>query len=391
VTDGTGPSLSINSLTFFGGLSATQAANDISVANVTTLAGSGTGNTLVKTGTPSAYVTKDLKAGTGISLTVGADDITVVNTDLGSAVTLTSAGGTETLVNDGTGPALAIKGITAGTGISLSGAATALTITNSDPASGVALTNAGTGTSLVSDGAGPSLSNNSISAGSSISLTSASSNVAIAVNMGTASSDQYVSVSTTGSLQRAAVDLETYYYVVVQDIDGDSTRLSDILVQSTSAGGGAYRTTTLSANAFSNTSYAAGTNTDWKDPATGDIYTLTDESGYLTRSNWTITVGNALAAGLYWVTLRWIGQSDSATVRGLMWGVFFGTEKKTGIYSRGIVDNTRSYTFSCDGLVELANGDAIKPMVICSGGPTLDTAQLYFCIRRYSSRQAPPG
>lgn len=44
------------------------------------------------------------------------------------AVTLTSAGGTETLVNDGTGPTLAVKGISAGSNITLSSTATALTI-----------------------------------------------------------------------------------------------------------------------------------------------------------------------------------------------------------------------------------------------------------------------
>lgn len=52
-----------------------------------------------------------------------------------SAVTLTDAGiGThESLVNDGTGPTLATKGLEAGTGISLSSTATNITITNTAP------------------------------------------------------------------------------------------------------------------------------------------------------------------------------------------------------------------------------------------------------------------
>jgi hypothetical protein len=46
------------------------------------------------------------------------------------ATTLTSAGGTETLVNDGTGPTLATKGLTAGTNITLSSTASAITLNN---------------------------------------------------------------------------------------------------------------------------------------------------------------------------------------------------------------------------------------------------------------------
>ena len=83
-------------------------------------------------------------AGTGIqvnSVTVGSQTtFTVTNTDPGSAVTLASAGGTETLVNDGVGPALATKGLTAGTGVSLSSTATQVTITNSAPDQTVVLT-----------------------------------------------------------------------------------------------------------------------------------------------------------------------------------------------------------------------------------------------------------
>ena len=85
-----------------------------------------------------------LNNGTGINVTGTYPNFTIDNTDLGSAVTLTSAGGTETLVNDGTGPALATKGVTAGTGISLSSTATDLTVTNTAPDQVVALT-AGTG------------------------------------------------------------------------------------------------------------------------------------------------------------------------------------------------------------------------------------------------------
>ena len=75
-------------------------------------------------------------SGTGINVTTnaGTDTLTITNTDLGSSVTLSDAGTTthESLVNDGTGPTLATKGLIAGTGITLSSTATDITITNSN-------------------------------------------------------------------------------------------------------------------------------------------------------------------------------------------------------------------------------------------------------------------
>lgn len=85
-----------------------------------------------------------LTAGSGIGVTGTYPNFTISNSDPTSGVTLSSAGGTESLVNDGTGPSLATKGLTAGTGISLSGTSTAVTVTNSAPDQVVALT-AGTG------------------------------------------------------------------------------------------------------------------------------------------------------------------------------------------------------------------------------------------------------
>jgi hypothetical protein len=111
---------------------------------------------------PSDTIT--LVAGTGVNLytsTVpGVDAVKIENASPASSVTLASAGGTETLVNDGVGPALATKGLTAGTGIVLVGSATSVEIKNNDPGSGVALSDAGTGVheNLVVDGTGPSLS-----------------------------------------------------------------------------------------------------------------------------------------------------------------------------------------------------------------------------------------
>lgn len=97
-----------------------------------------------------------------------------------SPVTLASAGGTETLVNDGVGPALATKGLTAGTGISLTGTGTDITITNSDTGSAVVLTSAGGSQTLVNDGTGPSLATKGLTAGNGINLFSSATAVTIA-------------------------------------------------------------------------------------------------------------------------------------------------------------------------------------------------------------------
>jgi hypothetical protein len=124
---------------------------------------------------------------------------------------LTSAGGTESLVNDGVGPALATKGLTAGTGITLSSTTTAVTITNSapdqvvaltastgisvsgtypnftitnnDPGSAVTLTDAGVQLghqNLVNDGTGPALAVKGLVAGTGISLSSTGTDITIA-------------------------------------------------------------------------------------------------------------------------------------------------------------------------------------------------------------------
>jgi hypothetical protein len=96
----------------------------------------------------------------------------------GANVTLASSGGTS-LVNDGTGPALAIKGLTGGTGITVTDNVISLTITNSDPGSGVSLASIGTGQSIVNDSTGPTLVTKSITNGTGISVTGSATEIQI--------------------------------------------------------------------------------------------------------------------------------------------------------------------------------------------------------------------
>ena len=125
-------------------------------------------------------------AGAGINLftsTVGPTDaIRIEASSPASSVSLSSAGGVETLVNDGTGPTLAVKGLTASTGISLTSTATAITLTNNDPGSAVSLTDAGTALgheNLVNDGTGPALAVKGLVAGTGITLSSTGADITI--------------------------------------------------------------------------------------------------------------------------------------------------------------------------------------------------------------------
>jgi hypothetical protein len=183
VSDGVGPDLITKDLTAGVGIGLMSDANSVQITNTdpgsAVTLGSVGGETMVSDGTGPTLDIKGLAVGAGLSIAGSPTVVTVTNTDPGSAVTLTSAGGTETLVQDGTGPALANKGLTAGTGISLTGAATAVTIANTDPGSAVTLTSAGGTETLVNDGTGPALATKGLTAGTGVSLSSTASAVTI--------------------------------------------------------------------------------------------------------------------------------------------------------------------------------------------------------------------
>lgn len=133
VADGTGPDMTLKGLTAGTGITLTGGLGAVTVTNASpassvTLESPLTGNSLVSDGTGPALITKDLIAGTGITLTPSGTDITVVNASPASGVTLTSAGG-QTLVSDGTGPSLQILGIDTGAGTAVTASVTAVTVT----------------------------------------------------------------------------------------------------------------------------------------------------------------------------------------------------------------------------------------------------------------------
>ena len=176
------------------------------IGGTVTLTSAGGTETLVSGGVGPALQTKGLTAGDGISLSSDAVSITITNSSPATSVTLTSAGGTETLVVDGSGPSLSNKGLTAGDAITLTGGVNDVTITNSSPATSVTLASAGGTETLVVDGSGPSLSNKGLTAGFNITLTGGVNDVTISTS---GASQQYVvqDLQTTGVNGGASVAL----------------------------------------------------------------------------------------------------------------------------------------------------------------------------------------
>jgi hypothetical protein len=184
----TGGTPTAAALTQGTGITITNSAGGITITNSdlgssVTLSNAGT-TSLVNDGVGPALAVKGLVSGTGISFSTSATDVTITNSDPASGVTLTNVGGTETLVNDGAGPALGIKGLIAGTGMTLSSNSTSVTFTNNDPGSAVTLSSAGGTQTLVNDGVGPALATKGLSAGSGIALSSDSTSVTVAVSGG---------------------------------------------------------------------------------------------------------------------------------------------------------------------------------------------------------------
>jgi hypothetical protein len=148
-----------------------------------TLASAGGATSLVVDGSGPDMSVRGLTAGANVVLTQNANDI-VIAAAAGAATTLTSAGGAQTLVNDGTGPDLAIAGLTAGAGVSLTPAGVpvqSVTIANTDPGSAVSLASVGAGAVIVNDSTGPSLAVKSFTRTNNVLVTDTATEVNVNV------------------------------------------------------------------------------------------------------------------------------------------------------------------------------------------------------------------
>lgn len=179
VNDGTGPALATKGVTAGTGISLSSTATALTVTNSapdqTVVLTPSTGinvtgaypNFTVVNTAPDQTVA--LTAGTGIGVTGTYPNFTISNTDPTTGVTLASSGGANSLVNDGTGPSLAVKGLSAGSGILIGSTATAVSITNSAPDQTVVL-NAGTGIGVTGTYPNFTISNTSPSASGKIGI-----------------------------------------------------------------------------------------------------------------------------------------------------------------------------------------------------------------------------
>ena len=141
------------------------------VTDIPTITLSSVGGTysLVNDGVGPTLGVKGISAGSNITVTDSATGLTI-NAASAPTTTLTSSGGTYSLVNDGVGPTLGVKGISAGSNITVTDNGVGLTI-NATDAAATTLTSSGGTYSLVNDGAGPVLTVKGIYPGANITLT----------------------------------------------------------------------------------------------------------------------------------------------------------------------------------------------------------------------------
>jgi uncharacterized protein (TIGR02145 family) len=141
VNDGMGPALAIKGLSPGVGIVLSPSPVDVMITNNDPGSAQFIFKNIAVATQPTVVAdsnndTLTFVAGAGISITTNSatDEITIINADPGSGVVLADAGTTahESLVNDGNGPSLATKGLKAGTGITLSSTATDITIDGLD-------------------------------------------------------------------------------------------------------------------------------------------------------------------------------------------------------------------------------------------------------------------
>lgn len=191
VDNGTGPNLTVKSLIFMSpGLSATAGANDISIANtspassVTLTSAGAIGSDLVQGGSGPALVLRKIIGTSGIGVTQNTDDVTFTNTDPGSAVSLSSVGVGTSIVDDGSGPTLAVKSLTGSGAVTLTDNTTSVNI----GVVAVTITSSGAGTSLLNDAVGPAFAVKSVTGSGALTITDNTTSVDFSVTNPTLSS-----------------------------------------------------------------------------------------------------------------------------------------------------------------------------------------------------------
>ena len=197
VNDGVGPDLAVKGLVAGTNITFIDTATDLTINTPTiTLASAGGANSIVNDGVGPALVVKGFTAGPNISIGSSAIEVMVSFTgSTGDDVTLSDAGtigGHASLVNDGIGPTLAVKGLTVGSSITLVETATDITID-----APITLSSAGGVISLVNDPTGPALAIKGLTSGANIAISNEATQAQISF---TGSTGDDVTLSDAGVL-----------------------------------------------------------------------------------------------------------------------------------------------------------------------------------------------
>jgi len=210
------------------------------------------------------------------------------------SIKLESAGGDESLVFDGSGPKLSIKGLTEGTNINLSDDGTEITISDSDATS---LASAG-GTSLVFDGVGPDLVIKGLTSSPGIAITDNGNDLELGqgpvpceVSLITVGPRQIITLTDISGGVGAAIDLTTY----------------GTFIDNTSTISGGSETNAMGAGLCTGQIKIIRYTMNPGGLVFSDIFPITLETGDTRLRFPTIvtTVGNDAVAILYWTGAAW--------------------------------------------------------------------------------------
>lgn len=188
-----GSALGVKSLKAGTNITITETATELTIiaaggasGEVNTLASLGTGTSLVGAKTGVALGVKSLKAGSNVTISTSGDEVTISSTDTntGEVNTLSNAGTGTSLVAAKTGTALGVRAIKAGTNVTVSLSGDDVVI-NAATGSGEANTasNIGTGEGIAASKSGVNLPFKSLKAGSNISISSTLDEIMIAANV----------------------------------------------------------------------------------------------------------------------------------------------------------------------------------------------------------------